>query len=811
MEKTVKSSFSFKAEHAFLGGMGILLCIASFVLAHKLFGREFSFFTGWWFAIFVIGVVFMPLSAMIFRNFADKGWMFAKTIGIAVSGWLMWYLSSVHALKFTRTSCIIVVGICVILNGILFFCNSKKKIYIFDSFNIAHILLAEGVFLVLFVFWLYLKGFNPYAYGTTEKLMDYAFMVSMDKSDFMPPEDMWLSGNALNYYYVGLFLSTYLSKLSGVGVNYGYNMMLMMIAALGFSLPASIIYNVANDHLNDSGRSKHPVFRLFPAFAGALAGIAVSFAGNMQYVIYAKIIPALRSMFGIDKMAEKLGYTFPAYWFPNATRYIGYNPETEDKTIHEFPLYSFVLGDLHAHVINIIFVLSVVAVLYAFIRYRKQKMDAARLLGSFEPEGKGMIFGIPDFFGEIFHPCIILTGFFVGLFHTTNFWDYPIYFVVAGAVILFSNAVVYDFSLKTLKLTFFHAVVVIVVEKITCLPFTLSFNQISSSIMLCENRTPLYQLMVLWGLPIIVVLYFLFALIREQKNNNVYAKEESTSFVGRDNFLYRFIGNLEVPDMFVLILGLCAIGLILIPEVIYVRDIYSGAYKRANTMFKLTYQAFIMFGMAMGYIISKLLFFAKKKSNFVFAIITGVLLLSTTGYFGNSTKAWFSGWTKGENYKELRCDEYLKTVNKQDYNTAKWINENIEGRPVLLELNGPSYKDYNRLSIMTGLPNLLGWKTHEQLWQWDGVNSMASIITEREADIKTLYTSKNASEVKSLIEKYNIEYIYIGDIERAAQTVENELNAPINFELLESLGTVVYPSGFTAADRDSVSYLIKIN
>ena len=88
---------------------------------------------------------------------------------------------------------------------------------------------------------------------------------------------------------------------------------------------------------------------------------------------------------------------------------------------------------------------------------------------------------------------------------------------------------------------------------------------------------------------------------------------------------------------------------------------------------------------------------------------------------------------------------------------------------------------------------------------------MASIITEREADIKTLYTSKNASEVKSLIEKYNIEYIYVGDIERAAQTVENELNAPINFELLESLGTVVYPSGFTAADRDSVSYLIKIN
>ncbi|MBO7352701.1 MAG: hypothetical protein J6U61_00425, partial [Lachnospiraceae bacterium] len=185
-----------------MGGFGLLLIIASFVLANKLFGDEFKFFAEWWFAIFVIGVVFMPLSAMVFKTFADKGWMFAKTIGIAVSGWLVWYLSSVHILKFTRTSCIIALGICLVLNGLLFFLNFRKKVYIFESKNIAHIILVEGIFLVLFVFWLYLKGFNPYSYGTTEKLMDYAFMVSMDKSEYMPPNDMWLSGQPLNYYYV---------------------------------------------------------------------------------------------------------------------------------------------------------------------------------------------------------------------------------------------------------------------------------------------------------------------------------------------------------------------------------------------------------------------------------------------------------------------------------------------------------------------------------------------------------------------------------------------------------------------------------
>ena len=55
------------------------------------------------------------------------------------------------------------------------------------------------------------------------------------------------------------------------------------------------------------------------------------------------------------------------------------------------------------------------------------------------------IWGIDGFFGEVFSPHVLLTGFFIGLFHTTNFWDFPIYYVVSGAIILFSNAVIYNF------------------------------------------------------------------------------------------------------------------------------------------------------------------------------------------------------------------------------------------------------------------------------------------------------------------------------------------------------------------------------
>ncbi len=822
MENT-NSSFRFRAGDIIVGLIGIVLCAGAMIGANMLFKEEFTLFAGWWISVLAMGVVFMPLCAAVFCRFADLGWMFSKVMGIAFSGWLMWYLSSLHILRFTRTACIVSIGICLALNILFLILYPRRNEIKISGKHISLFLLTEGIFLVLFVFWLFIKGYGPKAYGTTEKLMDFGFMMSMFKSDYMPPEDFWLAGENLNYYYVGQFLATYITKVSGVGVEYGYNFMMMMLPAMAFSLPSSIVYNVSRDHLVASGRADKPVTAAFPVLSAGLAGIAVSFCGNMHYVLFAKTIPTIRNLLGIDKLAESASYTFPAYWFPNSTRYIGYNPETHDKTIHEFPSYSFVLGDLHAHVINLIFVLTVVAVLYAYLQFRRERMDSASKEGVFilgETWEKGSYFGIASFFREVFNPCIILTGFFIGLFHTTNFWDFPIYFVVSGAVILFSNAVIYDFSKKTVILTFFHAVAVIAASALTCLPFTLSFKKISSYVLLCTSRTPLYQLVILWGLPITVVAVFLAVLIRDRKMSGVFEKGEDSCYTGpgKQNSLFRFIGKLEPTDLFILTLGLCAFGLVLLPELIYVKDIYSGDYKRANTMFKLTYQAFTLFGISMGYIIPRLLFFPeRRKRRIVFAVIAGYLLISTAGYFENATKGWFGDWTDPERYEEkwqgLNCGEYLKSVDQDDYDATNWINANIEGRPVMLEVNGDSYKDYCRVSIRTGLPTVLGWKTHEWLWQsWengglfaDTGNVMPSIVTTRDADIRTIYTSDDPAEVGALVEKYDISYIYVGRLERGKYE-----DAEVNHQLLQSLGTVVYPSDFDPKRSNKTTYIIKI-
>ena len=129
----------------------------------------------------------------------------------------------------------------------------------------------------------------------------------------------------------------------------------------------------------------------------------------------------------------------------------------------------------------------------------------------------------------------------------------------------------------------------------------------------------------------------------------------------------------------------------------------------------------------------------------------------------------------------------------------------------MLEVNGNSYTDYCRVSVRTGLPTVLGWRTHEWLWQSEAEEGVPKIIDERAADIETIYTSGDTDAVRKLLKKYNVEYIYIGSIERKEFDDKAKHENPVNHALLQSLGTVIYPKGFEATDAYDTTYIIKVN
>lgn len=860
---------------------GILVFIMlAYVGMHKM-DEEFWMLLQWWITAAILGIAFYPLTALIFRRFDDRGYLFSKAIGIMAAGWLMWALSSLHILSFSTVNCYVCLAVCVVCNyGGVLLCRvvlparkKKKELaaeqaadeeeqtasddviltasdekkrtasgneetgtgrvpqredmpkehavpekkavsqgnkylsvveQVLEAENApaktepvkrlvkrsvnqpvsrpvedeetyietadcekesdkkrgipwGRIVFLEILFFMMFLAYMYVKGFNPKAFGT-EKMMDYGFMTSMFKTDYFPTEDFWFAGDHLNYYYFGQYLMTFLTKMSFNSVARGYNLALGMGFAFCMTLSYALVCQVMKV-LAAHKKKRHP--GAVAHAAGAVAAVAVTLASNGHYLIFGRLVPMLWDILQIPGTRKN-------YWFPSSTRYIGYVPDTHDKTIHEFPSYSFVLGDLHAHVINITFVLTILAILFAFLMNRQEKMTQAVMAR--KTGGKAEI----SFYREVFQLPVFAIGFVIGIFMMTNYWDFPIYFVVSGAVILASNAVICGFDKRTWLMTALHALIVLAVSFAAALLFNMHFVPMANGILLTKNHTLFYQLVILWGLPFVVVTGYLTALI---------AKEVRRSREGRFGGRFTtFLENLQISDLFVLIMGLCAMGLVLTPEVIYMSDIYAGDYKRSNTMFKLTYQAYILFGLSMAYILTRFILLKETRRQRRYALIGLVMVLWTAGYSSTSVKAWFGDIGNEDRYQGMRADQYIYEEQPEDAAAISWLNDYVQGRPVILEANGDSYTIYNRVSVLTGMPTVLGWHTHEWLW-----HNTVIPVDKRAEDIRIIYTSQDEEVVRSLLNEYAVEYLFIGTCE-----YEKYMGQGMNPEFLKGLGEVVY-------------------
>ena len=730
--------------------MAVLILVICLFNMKFMGGSEFSVVLIWWLTLFALGLLFQPLALMLFRNFHDNGWVFGKALGLAVSGWFIWFLSSLKLMKFTRANCLMSVAITVVLSLVLFYFKnrfSENKIRLKEAYTVDKVcsmINAELIFFVLFTCWCYLKGYKSAAYGT-ERFMDYGYMTAILKSEYMPPKDTWYAGKSINYYYVGQYMSAYLTRLSGVSVGFGYNLSLMTLASFGFTMPFSIGSNLVRSSMKESIERGKKFIKgskgTISTIAGVLSGTAVSFAGNMHFPIFKWIWPKVQRIKGDTDIYS--------YWFPDATRYIGYYPETNDKTIHEFPSYSFVLGDLHAHVINTMFVMTVLAIILAWIIEKKPSLYKVK--PEYDEDGN-MIMPKISIVREMLSPHVLACSFLVGLFHTTNYWDFPIYTVVCVAAFFFINLVRMRYSIKACLCTLLQTIEMLAIGFLVSLPFTLSFDSISTGIGLCDRHTKFYQLMVLWGLPATLVLSFLvYTLAKVRKR-----EEDEDS-----NYFTRLFDEVLKGDFFALTIGLSAIGLVILPEIIYVKDIYGEAYQRSNTMFKLTYQAYIMFAIAMSYILVRFICFRLGKMVKIIGICGLILFCSTVGYFFEATNAWF--W--GGYYTSLDASDFLKSESAEDKAGIDWINENVPDDKVVLEMCGLSYSFFNRISVFTGNETVLGWQTHEWLWRSSGKGAYPAENTERHDDIIDIYTSTDVEHVRELIEKYNIDYIYVGEAE----------------------------------------------
>ena len=670
----------------------------------------------WWLALLLIGFIFLPLTEKIFSRFFDKGYLFSKIIGLVILTFSLWLFSSLKILPFYQSTIFVLLILAVCLIG--FVLKGYKQIgALLKTEKLGHIFIyEEALFFLGLIFFAFYRGQMPDIHGI-EKFMDFAFLNNLLRTKFMPPIDMWLAGKPANYYYYGQYLFAFLTKLTGIDSKISYNLAMATLFTFGFSLTFSLTANLV--YLSGKRRA-------FPIIlAGLISAFLLALGGNLHTFVYAVVLPLLKNI-GLYHGEIK------PYFYADPRSYIGSEPSTNDKLITEYPSYSYILGDLHAQIIDVFFVLTFLGILLAFFARLMAEMKNKKTTGRW----------------FLISPEMMMIILLLPVMWMTNAWDYPIYFIIFVLSLLGFNLIKYRFTPQAIYLTLINSGQVLVLSLLLLIPFLKNFINPTQGIYFTHlghllSFLYLSQMFVVWGYQLFFVFLFYVYLFKDKVRHRS----------------QKIFARLSTPDLFIFLICLCAIGLLIGSEVFYQKDVSGVDWYRANTVWKVTLQAFVLLDIAIGYIVIRV--FSNRrikiKQNLLKLIIALVIILAMLYPF------WAIGKISLSKYKGLDGIAYLKELYSDDYQAILWLRKNITDQPVVVEAVGESYTDFARVSVNTGLPTILGWRVHE--WYWRGSFYEPGKRTE---EVKEIYEGKDLNKIKDLLRKYQVKFIFLGSLERQA-------------------------------------------
>ncbi|MBI4299999.1 MAG: hypothetical protein HY677_02605, partial [Chloroflexi bacterium] len=311
----------------------------------------------WWFWIEALGLVALPPAFLLFRRLPDRGYFFAKPLGLLLLTYLVWLAGSFHLLPNGRGSALLILLVLIAVSlAMLRRCRGELAAHL--SRNGPLIIFGEGLFLLLFLLWAAVRAHNP-DIAHTEQPMDFAFFNASRRAEFFPPQDPWLSGYSVSYYYFGYLMMATISNLSGVLPAISYNLALASLFALTGLGAFSLVYNMVAASRARSAGTFEPSLRA--AGFGLLGALFVLGIGNLEGGL--ELLKA--HGFGSSGFWQSVGikdlanpyhsshwYPTDNWWWWRATRVIGTicGGRSLDYTITEFPFVSALLGDLLPHV-----------------------------------------------------------------------------------------------------------------------------------------------------------------------------------------------------------------------------------------------------------------------------------------------------------------------------------------------------------------------------------------------------------------------------------------------------------------------------
>lgn len=875
----------------------------------------------WWLAVEVVGLAAFPLTFVFFRWLPDRGVTLAKVVGLLLLGYGFWMSAVLGLMPPSRGSVIVVL---VLIAGVSWAAGSRHRYEIKEYLRSGwrYILLAELMFLAVLAAAVYLRSFAP-EIDSGEKPFELAFLNAVNRAESFPPEDPWLSGENISYYYFGYVIVAALSKLAFLQTSVTFFLGLSTVAALVWVAIFGLVYNLVKVARGET--TAIPGLSPRPVIFGVLAAVLVLIVGNLEGVFelmarhgvggegfYGLVgIHGLQAPYDCETSPADCAEWYPTryYWWWWATR-IG-----SPADIQEFPFFSLHFGDLHAHVL----VMPLLLVLFATVF---QMALAARDENSGRTLGSGWLVRHP---GRALIIVLLLGGIAF-----TDAWAVPLAITLVAVGVLLANWLCGVSPARVLIDSAAFLAPVVTLAFVLYLPYYLDLEADRDGIAITqtakttagdppensESTRPLHFAL-FWAPMLVSVLTFaapgvwrsrgcfrdwrltgastlpavlplLVWIVWSVANDGLRTPFDEAGERAEDLLTIAFLmvtvtavtllflRSLDRPTKdrgavpFIWLLAGFALLMLYGAELFYVQDEFDW---RANTVFRFWHEAWIILGIVSAFALYRLTLswpfprvsvrsvplrhatIAALTLGVAYSLLVAVdpwetlydrwwtatpglmvgglaiVTFVVSSALENRTlrRAWlrllwvgatgvvFSAalvypvlvvFDRTGGFTDEQTLDGLAFVDPFEREAIQWLNENVEGTPVILEAFGDDFSGSGRVSSRTGLPTVIGWLNHERQWRGDpdplGAGDIPFTIRPQEVD--RLYNTPVIGEAQIFIDKYEIEYVYVGSLERATYSLDGIIKFRQFMDIaFENGGVTIYQvrdNGVTSARID---------
>ncbi|MFZ6029397.1 MAG: DUF2298 domain-containing protein [Chloroflexota bacterium] len=398
----------------------------------------------WWFIVQLFGLAALPIAYQLFRWLPDRGYAFAKALGLLFVSYLLWMGATTGVLTNSSGGIVLaLLGTAAISAGVTWLGQKRGEapsdMLKFWRSKKATILAVEVLFLLAFVAWAAVRAYTTFKIASAggEKFMEMAFLNAILNSPRFPPLDPWMSGFSISYYYFGYVMMAILTRLSGAPVGVGFDLYDALLFALTAVGAFGVVYNLiaaAKHNAGEGGQAQ-------PMRYGLLGMLLTLVMGNLEGLLESlhaagKLSPSIIAWLNINDLTSNpsTGSFYPgasSWWWWHASRVVNdssLSGEMLYTNITEFPLFSFLLGDNHPHVNNLPFVLLAIGLAFNLLRMVLQRSGENAAGGETAQAALPWWNPLAAFAGS--WPRFLAYAFCLGALGFLNTWDFPIYIVV---------------------------------------------------------------------------------------------------------------------------------------------------------------------------------------------------------------------------------------------------------------------------------------------------------------------------------------------------------------------------------------------